>query len=212
VVQPFDYMHNPGLVDPRTVAPYLTLQNYAARPDSAGGNPSSLINTLLAQPFWTGDESLSITALGINCLTAGTTLPIATLRIAVYDVPSTRNLYPGNLLHDFGVVDYAATGVRLASLSVTLPANQMFWIVTNTPGGTGQHSTVVSSNEITLPSGPLGTVVSSPASVSAAAAVGLFVASTYVAPPTPMPPTFPATAATRNNVSGVYPAIVIVPA
>ena len=208
MVQPFDYIHNPGLVDPRTAAPYLTLQNYAARPDNTSGNPSSLINTLLAQPFWTGDEPLSITALGINCQTAGT----ATLRIAVYDVPSTRNLYPGNLLHDFGVVDYAATGVRLASLSVTLPANQMFWIVTNTPGGTGQHVGVTSSNEITLPSGPLGIVVSSPASVSSQAAVGLFVASTYVAPPTPMPATFPAGAATRNNASSVYPAIVIVPA
>jgi len=208
VVQPFDYIHNPGLVDPRTAAPYLTLQNYAARPDNTSGNPSSLINTLLAQPFWTGDESLSITALGINCLSTGT----ATLRIAVYDVPSTRNLYPGNLLHDFGVVDYTATGVRLASLSVTLPANQMFWIVTNTPGGTGQHASVVSSNEITLPSGPLGTVVSSPTSVSNQAALGLFVASTYVAPPTPMPATFPAGAATRNNQFGVYPAIVIVPA
>lgn len=208
MVQPFDYMHNSSLPDPRTGLPYLTLQNYAARPDSAGGNPSSLINTLLAQPFWTGDEPLSITALGINCQTTGT----ATLRIAVYDVPSTRNLYPGNLLHDFGVVDYAATGVRLASLSVTLPASQMFWIVTNTPGGTGAHVGVTSSNEITLPSGPLGTVVTSPASTSNAAAVGLFVASTYVAPPTPMPATFPAGAATRNNQFGVYPAIVIVPA
>ena len=207
MVQPFDYIHKSG-----TLGTFATaLQNYAARPDATGGNPSSLINTLLAQPFWTGDEPLSITALGINCLTAGTT-GIATLRIAVYDVPSTRNLYPGNLLHDFGVVDYAATGVRLASLSVTLPANQMFWIVTNTPGGTGQHAGVTSSNEVTLPSGPLGTVVSSPASVSNQAALGLFVASTYVAPPTPMPATFPAGAATRNNNLGVYPAIVIVPA
>ncbi len=201
MVQPFDYIHKSGEAG-------LILQNYAARPDGATGNPSSLINTLLAQPFWTGDEPLSITDLGINCQTAGT----ATLRIAVYDVPSTRNLYPGNLLHDFGVVDYAATGVRLASLSVTLPANQMFWIVTNTPGGTGQHVGLTSTNEITLPSGPLGTVVSSPASVSNQAAVGLFVASTYVAPPTPMPATFPAGAATRNNISAVYPAIVIVPA
>lgn len=201
MVQPFDYIHKSGEAG-------LTLQNYAARPDSAGGNPSTLIDTLLAQPFWTGDEPLSITALGINCLATGT----ATLRIAVYDVPSTRNLYPGNLLHDFGVVDYAATGVRLASLSVTLPANKMFWIVTNTPGGTGQHAGVTSSNEITLPSGPLGTVVSSPASVSNQAALGLFVASTYVAPPTPMPATFPAGAATRNNQFGVYPAIVIAPA
>jgi hypothetical protein len=161
VVQPFDYIHKSGEAG-------LILQNYAARPDGATGNPSSLINTLLAQPFWTGDEPLSITDLGINCQTAGT----ATLRIAVYDVPSTRNLYPGNLLHDFGVVDYAATGVRLASLSVTLPANQMFWIVTNTPGGTGQHVGLTSTNEITLPSSPLGTVVTSPASASAAAAVG----------------------------------------
>lgn len=201
MVQPFDYMHKSGVAG-------LTLQNYAARPDSVGGSPSSLINTLLAQPFWTGDESLSITALGINCLSTGT----ATLRIAVYDVPSTRNLYPGDLLHDFGVVDYTATGVRLASLSVTLPANKMFWIVTNTPGGTGQHAGVTSSNEITLPSGSLGTVVSSPASVSNQAALGLFVASTYVAPPTPMPATFPAGAATRNNQFGVYPAIVIEPA
>lgn len=208
MVQPFDYIHNPGLVDPRTAAPYLTLQNYAARPDSVSGNPSTLIDTLLAQPFWTGDEPLSITALGINCTGTGT----ATLRIAVYDVPSTRNLYPGDLLHDFGVVDYTATGVRLASLSVTLPANKMFWIVTNTPGGSGSHTSVTSSNEITLPSGPLGTVVSSPTSASTAAAVGLFVASTYVAPPTPMPATFPAGAATRNNQFGVYPAIVIEPA
>jgi hypothetical protein len=212
MVQPFDYMHNPGLVDPRTGLPYLTLQNYAARPDSVSGNPASLINTLLAQPFWTGDEPLSITALGINCLTAGTTLPIATLRIAVYDVPSTRNLYPGNLLHDFGVVDYAATGVRLASLSVTLPAGKMFWIVTNTPGGTGQHVSAVSSNEITLPSGPLGIVVSSFASVSNQAAFGLSFAATYVAPPTAMPAAFPAGAVTRNNQFGVYPAIVIEPA
>lgn len=200
MVQPFDYIHKSGTAG-------LTLQNYAARPDSVGGSPSSLPDTLLAQPFWTGDEPLSITGLGINCQTAGT----ATLRIAVYDVPSTRNLYPGNLLHDFGVVDYAATGVRLASLSVTLPANQMFWIVTNTPGGTGQHFGAASSNEVTLPSGPLGTVVSSPASVSNQAALGLFVASTYVAPPTPMPATFPAGAATRNNQFGVYPAIVIEP-
>lgn len=204
MVQPFDYMHKSGEAG-------LTLQNYAARPDSVGGSPSTLINTLLAQPFWTGDEPLSITALGINCTGTGTT-PAATLRIAVYDVPSTRNLYPGNLLHDFGVVDYTATGVRLASLSVTLPANKMFWIVTNTPGGSGSHTSVTSSNEITLPSGPLGTVVSSPASVSNQAAVGLFVASTYVAPPTPMPATFPAGAATRNNQFGVYPAIVIEPA
>jgi hypothetical protein len=197
MVQPFDYIHKSGTAG-------LTLQNYAARPDSVGGNPSSLTDTLLAQPFWTGDEPLSIDGLGINCLSTGT----ATLRIAVYDVPSTRNLYPGNLLHDFGVVDYTATGVRLASLSVTLPANQMFWIVTNTPGGTGQHAGVTSSNEITLPSGPLGTVVSSPASVSSQAALGLFVSRSFALG---MPATFPAGAATRNNQFGVYPAIVIEP-
>jgi len=190
VVQPFDYMHKSGTAG-------LTLQNYAARPDLIVGNPSSLPDTLLAQPFWTGDEPLSIAGLGINCTSTGT----ATIQIALYDVPSTRNLYPGNLLHDFGVVNYSATGVRLASLSVTLPANKMFWLVTNTPGGTGQHAGVTSSNEVTLPAGPL--------SVSSQAALGLFVSRSFALG---MPATFPAGAATRNNQFGVYPAIVIVPA
>jgi hypothetical protein len=197
MVQPFDYMHKSGTAG-------LTLQNYAARPDSVSGNPSSLTDTLLAQPFFTGDEPLSIDGLGINCLSTGT----ATIQIALYDVPSTRNLYPGDLLHDFGVVDYSATGVRLASLSVTLPANKMFWIVTNTPGGTGGHSAAPSSNEVTLPSGPLGIVVSSPTSVSNQAALGLFVSRSFALG---MPATFPAGAATRNNQFGVYPAIVIEP-
>jgi len=200
MVQPFDYIHKSG-----TLGTFATaLQNYVARPDGSGGNPSSLTDTLLAQPLWTGDEPLSITALGINC-NAGT----ATMQIALYDVPSTRNLYPGNLLYDFGVVDYSVSGVRLASLSVTLPANKMFWIVTNTPGGTGSHSAVCSSNEVTLPAGPLGIVVTSPTSVSSAAAVGLFVSRSFALG---MPATFPVGAATRNNQFGVYPAIVIVPA
>jgi hypothetical protein len=180
MVQPFDYMHKSGLAG-------LVLQNYAARPDSSVGNPFSVPNLLRAQPFFTGDLPLALAQIGLNCSSIG----LAKIKIAVYDCLSTRDVYPRNLLHDLGEVDLAATGPRMLPAAFTLAAGKLFWLVTNTDGGTGQYTSVASNNEASVPVGLLGTFISGPTTSSTGLSMGLSVARAYAAAPT-FPATFPA--------------------
>jgi len=196
MVQPFDYMHKSGNSG-------LTLQNYAARLDFASGDANALPGTLLAQPFFTGDLPLTLAQIGIDCTAVGT----GNIQIGIYDCLSTRDIYPRNRL-SLGSVDYSATGPRLTSASITLAAGKLFWLVTNTDGGSGTNSSVVSANEITVPVGVVGLVLPSAATGANQVALGLFIAAAYG----PLPATFPAGAATRNNQFGAYPAIILDPA
>lgn len=194
MVQPFDYMHKSGNSG-------LTLQNYAARLGGGGGSASALPNTLLAQPFFTGDLPLTLAQIGINCTGTGT----GNIQIGIYDCLSTRDIYPRNRL-SFGSVAYSATGPLLTSASITLAAGKLFWLVTNTDGGSGSNSTVVDgTNEITLPVGVAGLVLPGAATEANQVALGLFIAAAYGPPPA----TFPAGADKRNNSGGAFPAIIL---
>lgn len=197
MVQPFDYMHKSGNSG-------LTLQNYAARLGGAGGGASALPNVLLAQPFFTGDLPLTLAQIGIDCTAVGT----GNIQIGIYDCLSTRDIYPRNRL-SLGSVDYSATGPRLTSASITLAAGKLFWLVTNTDGGSGTNSSVVSANEITVPVGVVGLVLPGAATGANTVALGLFIARAYGLG---LPATFPAGADKRNNQFGAYPAIILDPA
>lgn len=197
MVQPQDYMHKSGLAG-------LTIQNYAARPTHGTGT-CTLSNFMLAQPFFTGDEPLDLAGMGIYCSATGT----ANQRLGIYECTSTRNLYPGALLYDLGTVTYGGTGERLASLAMTLamtlPAGQMFWLVSLSDAGSGTHYSISSSNPSSVPSGVLGASGTSPPNT---VATHLQVARTFASG---LPATFPA-GATVAGYSGALPAILLDPA
>lgn len=199
MVQPFDYMHKSGNSG-------LVLQNYAMRPDNGGANPASVPNRMLAQPFFTGDLPRALAQIGLNCTGIG----LANVKIAIYDCLSTRDIYPRNRLHDLGSVNLAATGQRLLPAAITLAAGKLFWLVTNTDGGTGQYTTLASGNESSAPVGVVGVFISGTTTSASQLSMGLSVARSFVAEPG-FPATFPV-GATPVQGGGSQAAIILDPA
>jgi hypothetical protein len=199
MTQPFDYIHKSGNSG-------LVIQNYATRVSVTGANPASVPNQLLAQPFFTGDLPLVLAEMGVNCTSTGT----ANVKMAIYDCLATRNIYPRNLLHDLGAITLAATGPRMAASVITLAAGKLFWLVTNTDGGTGGYSGLTPSNTaFNAPVGVLGLHITGSTTASNELAMGLTVARSFGASPV-FPAIFPAGAVTVGG-STHAPAIILSP-
>jgi hypothetical protein len=58
----------------------------------------------------------------------GTGVATRTLRLAIYDSVSQRNLTPNNLIVDSGPLSTAVAGVLSATISVTLDPSKLYWL------------------------------------------------------------------------------------
>lgn len=199
MVQPWDYMHLPGAGP----GAGLTVENYLSRTENGTGNPSSGANTLYAQPWFTGDLPLNVASFGLRVTTVG----LANVDLAVYEATSERDIYPSNRIWQSSTpINYGVLGPVLRTVAQSFAAGKLYWLVTNTDGGTGAHASAFTGLALNFPAGVLGWL---PASSTGANT--LTVASSYAAG---MPATFPAGAAPIGGagfVNRVAPAIIVVP-
>lgn len=201
MVQPWDYFQAPGSL------PTLVVESYLSRTENGTGNPSGAPNQMLAQPWFTGDVPLNVASFGVRVTTIGT----AKVDLAVYEAKGERDIYPGNRIWQSTLANeivYGSTGAVLRSVSLPLSfaAGKLYWFVTNTDGGTGEHTRAFAGLVLNYPAGVLGWL---PA-VSLGANM-LAVARTYG---DGMPATFPSGATPiggATTFSGAAPAIIVVP-
>jgi len=74
-----------------------------------------------------------VSSIAINITTA---IALGEVRIAIYT--DSGNIYPGALLHDFGIFNAATTGFKeLTGQSVALSANTLYWLCANFNGAIG---------------------------------------------------------------------------
>lgn len=106
--------------------PLTTGESITAR--GTGGAGFNL-DRVVAYPFVTGKQNLTISEEGIWVYSVATTTT-GQHRIAFYDCTSATNPYPNNLVSgsDSGTITASATGLNLATgLNFTLSANTMYW-------------------------------------------------------------------------------------
>jgi hypothetical protein len=196
MVQPWDYIHRPGESG-------LTVESYASRTENGTGNPSSGPNVLYAQPWFTGDLAMAVASFGLRVTSLGT----ANVDLAVYEAKGVRDIYPGNRVWLAGSpINYGSVGTVLRTVAQSFDAGKLYWIVTNTDGGTGAHTSALNGQALNLPAGVLGYL---PATTVGANM--LSVARTYGLG---LPTTFPAGAVPVGGAGFAVrtaPAIIIVP-
>ena len=135
MVQPWDYLHKPGRSG-------LTVgENYIEKTSTLSGQ-SVGNNILRVQPLWVGDEPLRVLKLGFRANNTQATLGV---KLGIYAVTSESNIYPADLVYDFGTAAWVTGPNWTPDGDVTLQPG-MYWAASlhNDAGPIGQW---VSSGE-----------------------------------------------------------------
>ncbi len=88
-----------------------------------------------ALPYFTGRGG-TLDRIACNVTSAGD--GTSKIRLGIYGITSDTNLYPNALLVDSGELDSSTTGVKSATINLSLPKNSMVWLAVHAKVSTPQ--------------------------------------------------------------------------